>query len=126
MANIDNESSSSWNEKSDQDHAPTESKSWWRRWCIVLSAALMLLILALALGLGLGLGLGLRHDGAGAGADVIVDLGYTKYRGQAFDDGTSQWLGMRYAAAPVGQLRFASPRPAPSTKKVQSALAVGR
>ena len=84
----------------------------------------MLLILALALGLGIGLGLGLRHDGAGA--DVIVDLGYTKYRGQAFHDGISQWLGMRYAAAPVGQLRFASPRPAPSMTKVQSALAVSR
>lgn len=122
MVNIDNESASSWDEKSDRDSAPTECKSWLRRWWIIISVAVMLSILALALGLGLGLGL--RHDGAGS--DVIVDLGYTKYRGQAFNDGTSQWLGMRYAAAPVGQLRFASPRPAPSTNKVQPALAVSR
>ena len=122
MGDIDNGSSRSWNEKSDPDHAPPKNKSWWRRWWVVISAALMFFILALALGLGLGLGL--QHNEAGA--DVIVDLGYSKYRGQAFSDGTSQWLGMRYAAAPVGQLRFAAPRGPPTTKKVQPALAVSR
>lgn len=80
----------------------------------------MMFILALALGLGVGLGLLVD----GAGANVVVDLGYSKYRGQAFLDGTSQWLGIRYAAAPVGKLRFAAPRAPSSTDKVQSALAV--
>lgn len=130
MVNIDNESSSSWNEKIHPDyapdhapdHAPSKNKSCWRRWSVVIIAALMLLILALALGLGLGLGLQQNETEA----DVIVDLGYSKYRGQAFSDGTCQWLGMRYAAAPVGQLRFAAPRGPPTAKKVQPALAVSR
>ena len=122
MKHIDKESSSSSSEKRDQDDAPSKSNSSRRRWLFVISAALMLLIFALALGLGLGLGL--RDDAAGT--DVVVDLGYSQYRGKAFNDGTSQWLGMRYAAAPVGQLRFAAPRDPPATKNVQPAVAVSR
>jgi hypothetical protein len=38
----------------------------------------------------------------------IIDLGYAKYRGVALPNGVSQWLGVRYAAAPVGNLRFAA------------------
>lgn len=122
MQTIDNESSSSWNEKGGQNEAPSKSKYLWRRRCVVISAALMLFLLALALGLGLGLGLRVNE----AGTDVNVDLGYSVYRGKAFKDGTSQWLGMRYAAAPVGQLRFAAPIGPPLTKKVQPAMAVSR
>ena len=39
----------------------------------------------------------------------IVDLSYGKYQGTNLNNGVSQWLGMRYAAAPVGELRFAAP-----------------
>ena len=84
----------------------------------------MLFILALSLGLGLGLGLASGNDGTGT--DAIIDLGYSKYRGKVFSDGTSQWLGMRYAAAPVGQLRFAAPMNPPSTKGLLPAVSVSR
>jgi hypothetical protein len=87
-------------------------------------AALMLFILALALSLGLGLGLGVRDDDSGT--DTIVDLGYSKYRGRAFNDRTSQWLGVRYAAAPIGQLRFAATRNPRPTNQVQPAVKVSR
>ena len=39
----------------------------------------------------------------------VVDLGYARYEGTARPNGVSQWLGMRYAAPPVGSLRFARP-----------------
>ncbi|RMZ85782.1 hypothetical protein DV737_g345, partial [Chaetothyriales sp. CBS 132003] len=41
---------------------------------------------------------------------TIVHLDYATYRGRSLDRGVTSWLGMRYAAAPVGQLRFAPPR----------------
>ncbi|KAJ4265091.1 hypothetical protein NW762_005337 [Fusarium torreyae] len=40
----------------------------------------------------------------------IVDLAYSKYRGKDLGNGVTQWLGMRYAAPPVGQLRFMPPQ----------------
>ncbi|KAH7322600.1 putative triacylglycerol lipase [Stachybotrys elegans] len=39
-----------------------------------------------------------------------VDLGYSRYHGQALDNGITQWYGMRYAAAPIGNLRFMPPQ----------------
>ena len=39
----------------------------------------------------------------------IVDLGYTQYQGTELANGITQWLGMRYAAPPVGNLRFRAP-----------------
>lgn len=124
MEDVDKESSSSSNEKGPQHVVPSRPKSWWQRWWLVITAALMLFVLALALGLGLGLGLAPRDDGSGT--DTIIDLGYSKYRGKAFSDGTSQWQGMRYAAAPVGQLRFAAPLNPPSTNQIQPAVVVSR
>lgn len=44
------------------------------------------------------------------GSEFFVDLGYSRYSGRSFNDGTTQWLGMRYAAPPVGNLRFAAPQ----------------
>ena len=42
--------------------------------------------------------------------DAVVDLGYSKYEGRVLSNGIVQWLGMRYAAPPVGDLRFAAPQ----------------
>ncbi|KAK5658918.1 hypothetical protein OQA88_1733 [Cercophora sp. LCS_1] len=42
--------------------------------------------------------------------DPLVDLTYRKYTGQALPNNITQWLGMRYAAPPVGSRRFKPPR----------------
>jgi len=42
--------------------------------------------------------------------DLTVDLGYSKYQGVDENNGISHWLGIRYAAPPVGDLRFRSPQ----------------
>ncbi|GAD92661.1 triacylglycerol lipase [Paecilomyces variotii No. 5] len=56
-----------------------------------------------------------------AAQDTLVDLGYAKYHGQAFSNGISRWLGIRYAAPPVGDLRFAAPQdPVASGKTVNA------
>lgn len=55
----------------------------------------------------------------------VVDLGYAKYRGQSHSNGTVEWLGIRYAAPPVGQLRFAAPQDPVVTDGIQSADKVG-
>ncbi|KAJ6094171.1 hypothetical protein N7467_003016 [Penicillium canescens] len=39
-----------------------------------------------------------------------VDLGYSIYRGVRLEAGVDQFLGMRYAQAPLGDLRFRAPR----------------
>jgi hypothetical protein len=39
----------------------------------------------------------------------LVDVSYSKYQGVSLDNGVTQWLGVRYAAPPVGDLRFAAP-----------------
>ena len=39
----------------------------------------------------------------------IVDVGYTKYQGSPLENGITQWLGVRYAAPPLGDLRYAKP-----------------
>ncbi|KAL8382257.1 hypothetical protein RB595_006173 [Gaeumannomyces hyphopodioides] len=41
--------------------------------------------------------------------DSLVDLGYTKVQGVAESGGATRWLGVRYAAPPLGALRFAAP-----------------
>lgn len=93
---------------------PKVSRRWWITMGIFLTA--------LTLGLGLGPPLGLKHNGGVTDVhDAIVDLGYSRYRGKVLDDGTSHWLGMRYAAAPVGQLRFAAPQDPERTTTIQAA-----
>lgn len=51
----------------------------------------------------------------------LVDLGYSKYQGVNVGNGISHWLGMRYAAPPVGDLRFRSPADPIRTAGVQPA-----
>ncbi|KAK5995408.1 Para-nitrobenzyl esterase-like protein [Cladobotryum mycophilum] len=56
----------------------------------------------------------------------VVDVGYSKYQGQALSNGVSQWLRIRYAAAPVGDLRFKAPQDPPHTEDVQMATEHGK
>ncbi|KAF7317243.1 COesterase domain-containing protein [Mycena chlorophos] len=51
-----------------------------------------------------------------------VDLGYAQYQGSTTGNITS-FLGIRYAAAPVGDLRFAAPQPPANVSGVQQATA---
>lgn len=42
--------------------------------------------------------------------DPTVQLSYATYKGTALPNGITQWLGLRYAAPPIGDLRFCAPR----------------
>lgn len=58
--------------------------------------------------------------------DVTVSLNYSTYIGTAQSGGTgvTQWLGIRYAAPPVEDLRFARPQDPPVVTTPQAATAV--
>lgn len=85
------------------------------RW-VLLGIAIMLFILALVLGLVLGLTKARGYSTA-TNINLTVDLGYSKYNGSNMNNGVSQWLGVRYAAAPKGDLRFRAPQdPVPDGK----------
>ncbi|KAF9885872.1 hypothetical protein FE257_012250 [Aspergillus nanangensis] len=71
------------------------------------------------LGLFLFLPLLSSHYVCGLPPSPIVDLGYSRYRGIRLPAGIDEYLGMRYAAPPLGDLRFRSPRDPVSTPGVQ-------
>lgn len=54
----------------------------------------------------------------------VVNLGYSSYEGRSLANAVSQWLGMRFAAPPVGDLRFAAPEDPPVHEGVQQATRV--
>lgn len=54
----------------------------------------------------------------------IVDLGYAQYEGTTLDIGVNQFLGIRYAAPPLGDLRFRAPEDPVVTNGVQAAKEV--
>lgn len=58
---------------------------------------------------------------ASANLPEVVDLTYSKYQGVALSNGVTQWLGMRYAAPPLGDLRFMPPQDPPHTEEIQPA-----
>ncbi|TVY42441.1 Lipase, partial [Lachnellula occidentalis] len=72
----------------------------------------------------LGLLLGLAGT-AKADVDLVVDLDYAKYEGVKQDDGISHWLGIRYAAPPVGDLRFRAPQTPCTNQTLQKADTYG-
>ena len=50
--------------------------------------------------------------------NLNVDLGYVQYKGSRGPNGIDRWLGMRYAAPPLGDLRFRAPQdPLPASKE---------
>lgn len=54
----------------------------------------------------------------------VVDLGYSKYQGIALESGVNEYLGMRFAAPPLGDLRFRAPVEPLTTVGVQNATKV--
>lgn len=56
-----------------------------------------------------------------AAVGPVVSLKYAGYRGVPLANGITQWLGIRYAAAPVGSLRFAAPQDPPLSNDIQAA-----
>ncbi|KAK4697339.1 hypothetical protein P7C71_g717, partial [Lecanoromycetidae sp. Uapishka_2] len=79
----------------------------------------------LLLGLVLGLSIGLTRPAPQEALGPVVDLGYTKYQGDTYPGGISQWLGVRYAQPPVGNLRFAAPLPVMENDTLQIATKRG-
>lgn len=57
--------------------------------------------------------------------DPVVDVEYTRYRGNALQNGITSWVGMRYAAPPLGSLRFAAPQDPELVDSVQDATKQG-
>ena len=118
-----------------------DARPRWRRLlaspiCWIITGTAMLL-LALVLGLSIGLTrsnslLPSNEPGApqphlsqpGQLLGPVVDLGYTKYQGDTYPGGISQWLGIRYAQPPVGDFRFAPPQSITGTGTLQMATQV--
>lgn len=55
----------------------------------------------------------------------VIDLGYSIYEGSSLDNGQNQFLGIRFAAPPLGDKRFRRPYPPSNTTGIQSAKAFG-
>ena len=58
-------------------------------------------------------------------ANRVVNVTYTSYAGTAPHNGITQWLGIRYAAPPLGDWRFAPPQDPPVNYIIQPADTVG-
>lgn len=81
-------------------------------------AFIMLMVLSVLLGV-------LLSRAHSKNSSVDVDLGYARYRGISSDvTGISQWLGMRYAEPPLGNLRFRAAQDPLNTTGLQSATEV--
>ncbi|KAF5695464.1 cholinesterase precursor, partial [Fusarium denticulatum] len=50
-----------------------------------------------------------------------VEVSYSKYRGKDLGNGVTHWLGMRYAAPPLGDLRFMPPRDPVRSRQTKNA-----
>lgn len=48
--------------------------------------------------------------GSAYAVSPVVRLDYATYSGEALDNGITKWLGLRYAAPPIGELRFRAPQ----------------
>jgi cholinesterase len=57
----------------------------------------------------------------GSCVDPLVNLTYSQYIGEPLLIGVTQWLGIRYAAPPLGDLRFQPPQDPPHVATPQPA-----
>ncbi|EFR01911.1 cholinesterase [Nannizzia gypsea CBS 118893] len=81
-----------------------------RKKLIILAVSIMTVLLTTLV---VSLALVLRHRGSSAHHmpnGPLVELGYAKYLGTPGGYNVTSWLGIRYAAPPVGDLRFAAPQ----------------
>ncbi|KAM0434626.1 hypothetical protein ACHAPT_003724 [Fusarium lateritium] len=126
------------------EQPPVDAKPKRKRWILIISiiGAAIVVILALTLGLVFGLKKASARDGGdrdGTETDfnknktnhendenLVVDLGYSKYRGRELGNGITVFLGMRYAKPPVDDLRWRAPEAPESTEDIQSAEDYGR
>lgn len=89
--------------------------SWYYTEEIMVSTTQLLLHLASVLSTAQAVAVHHRIDDS-SNSSPVVDLGYAKYRGVRLDAGVDQFLGMRFAQAPLGHLRFRAPQdPTPET-----------
>jgi hypothetical protein len=65
--------------------------------------------------------LSLLYSNAALAVGPLVKLDYSSYQGTSLPSGVSQWLGIRYAAPPVGKLRFQAPQDPLANSTVQIA-----
>lgn len=105
-------------EKNEDTNTPINK----RKRIIIYMAIAIFVVAAIVISLGVGLSLrAKKHD---ATQDNIVHLDYASYRGYKQNNSVSYWKGMRYAAAPTGNLRFAAPQDPPTESNVQDATSV--
>ncbi|CAH0016297.1 unnamed protein product [Clonostachys rhizophaga] len=60
-----------------------------------------------------------------ASNNPVVDLGYSRYAGTYLSNGVSQYLGIRYARPPTGDLRWRAPVEPEQTEGIQKAKEFG-
>lgn len=65
-----------------------------------------------------------HKQGDGLEDGPVVDLGYSRYQGKYLGNDVSQFLGIRYAQSPTGDLRWRAPVDPKQTKRIQSAQTV--
>lgn len=54
----------------------------------------------------------------------VINLGYSKYEGKRLDNGVDQYLGISYAAPPLGELRWRAPLDPMNNNSLQDATKV--
>lgn len=109
------------NEKDDKALQQKRLDARKRKRLLGIGIGAMVALLGLILGLSLGLTLGRKHKHDNDSDGPVINLDYTSYRGNNLQNGVNEWLGMRYAAAPIGELRFAAPQDPLRNDTVQKA-----
>jgi len=116
-------------------------KHFWRKVALITVAVLVpVIILAACLGAllprkhssgGGSSGSSSNSGGTGAGGsssnnkEALVHLDYASYQGTQLLAGVNQYLGVRFAAPPTGDLRWRAPQPPRTTSGIQDATSFG-